>query len=102
MNYLVKEKHQTTYNANYKSKHKSNTGRIIMENYDNKRDELIRNDKRGILRKHEISRCSVKYAGISPPEPLVIPISEYRSTIHTIGTRIIKDQLLNPKVKNKI
>lgn len=102
MHNFVKEKHQTTYDADYKSKRTSNSNKITIEKKDNNNRELIKKDKRIILKKHEVSRCKVKYAGILPPEPFVVPISEYRSTIHTLGTIIIKDKLLNPKLKNKI
>lgn len=64
-------------------------------------NELFRHNERILLKRHQVQRSGVKYSGIAPPEPYVLPITEYRSTIHTLGSRIIKERLLIPRVKNK-
>jgi len=103
MGNLVKEKHKSTYDLDYnKSKeHGYITNGEKKEDYEDGDDvdddgEPFKRDERIRLKKPQVQRSGVKYSGISPPEPYVVPISEYRSTIHTLGTRIIKEQLMVP------
>ncbi|CAH1711826.1 uncharacterized protein LOC114129617 [Aphis gossypii] len=96
---LVKEKNTTVYDSDYnKPKYQGYTN-CAKENYEavDDDDEPFKHDVRIRLKKPHVQRSGVKYSGISPPEPYVVPISEYRSTIHSLGTRIIKEQLMVPK-----
>lgn len=98
---LAKEKLHTTYDSDYNLNHNDYTtiNNVAKEiKYDDE-SELIKRGVRGKLKKNVVKTSGSKYTGISPLEPYVVPISEYRSTIHTIGTRIIKEKLLNPKAK---
>lgn len=101
---LAKEKLHTTYDSDYNLNHNDYSTINVKKDFkydddNNDESELIKRGVRGKLKKNVVKTSGVKYTGIAPPEPYVVPISEYRSTIHTIGTRIIKEQLLNPKAK---
>lgn len=101
---LVKEKHKTIYDSDYnKPKQHDYTINDAKVNYNDGDDrdddgEPYKRDVRIRLKKPNVQRLGLKYSGISPPEPYVVPISEYRSTIHSLGTRIIKEQLMVPKM----
>lgn len=104
MDNLVKEKHQTTYDWDYKQQKylDHNIKKLPDEDEkDDENEELPRFNNRIILKNRRVHKSDVKYSGVAPPEPYVPPISEYRSTIHKIGTRIIKEKLLIPRLKNK-
>lgn len=102
MQNLIKEKLQTTYDTDYNLNHRDYTTISVAKEtkYDDDNELVkIKRGERGRLKKNVVQTSGLKYTGIAPPEPYIVPISEYRSTIHAIGTRIIKEQLLNPKVK---
>jgi len=100
---LVKEKHKTIYDSDYNEpKQHGYTINDAKENDDDGENsdddgELFKRNVRIRLKKPHVQRLGLKYSGISPPEPYVVPISEYRSTIHSLGTKIIKEQLMVPK-----
>jgi len=85
---LIEKKDQTTYDSDYKIKHDDHGG-------------LFKREERVKLKSCQGKNCGVKFSAVSPPEPYVVSVSEYRSTIHTTGTRIINEQLLVTKTKNK-
>lgn len=100
MENLIKEKQITVYDSDYnKQKYDGYANNCVKENYSDgdDDDEPLKRNVRIRLKKPQAQRSGVKYSGISPPEPYVVPISEYRSTIHSLGTRIIKEQLMVPK-----
>lgn len=107
MDDLVKEKTQTTYDSDYKQqqrKHNLDQSKKNCPNEEEKDDEneeLPKFYNRIILKNRRVHKSDVKYSGVAPPEPYVPPVSEYRSTIHKIGTRIIKEKLLIPRIRNK-
>lgn len=98
MHNLIKDKHETTYDSDFKKKHHDYAKVYVTEEGIKDGSELCRPNERVLLKRHQVQRSGVKYSGIAPSEPYVLPISEYRSTIHTLGTRIIKEHLLVPRV----
>lgn len=101
---LVKEKLKTVYDSDYNKPNKQGYNvNDAKENYDDDDDfsdddgEPFKRDVRIRLKTPHVQRSGLKYSGISPPEPYVVPISEYRSTIHSLGTKIIKEQLMVPQ-----
>lgn len=103
---LIEEKNQTTYDSDYKIKHDGH-GRIIrhVAKDDDDHSGPFKREERIKLKRVQGKNCGAKFSTVSSPEPYVIPISEYRSTIHTTGTRII-NELKNyknfvTKTKNK-
>jgi len=109
INNLVKEKHKTVYDSDYNkpNQHGYNFNGV-KENYDDGDDysdddgEPFKRDVRIRLKAPHVQRSGLKYSGISPPEPYVVPISEYRSTIHSLGTKIIKEQLMVPQKQHNL
>lgn len=106
MNNLAKEKNKTVYDSDYNQlkKHSFNTKIAKADDDDGDNDDdddlggkPFKRDERIRLKKPHVKGSAVKYSGISPPEPYVVPISEYRSTIHSLGMKIIKEQLMVPK-----
>jgi len=106
---LVKEKHKTIYDSDYNkpNQHGYNINGA-KENHDDDGDdcdddgEPSKRDVRIRLKIPRVQRSGLKYSGVSPPEPYVVPISEYRSTIHLLGTKIIKEQLMVPQKQHNL
>lgn len=98
------EKLQSTYDWDYKPKFHKPSKIVLKENDgrggNNDNVEFSKPDQRGVLKKQEQQKSGFKYVGVLPPEQYTVPISEYRSTIHTIGKRIIREKLLYPRAKN--
>lgn len=98
----VEDRQRSTYDRDYAPKRRHDISKIAEDrNDDDHEPRHAGPDKRVALKAPAPKSTPVKFTNVKPPEPYVVPISEYRATIHTIGARIIRERLLSPKAKNK-
>lgn len=98
---MHEEKQRTTYNRDYGSRSdcRSTMGTVepnINDAADDDHDdddELVERVNNWVpLKSQGPQRTNVKFVRTMSHEPFVVPISEYRSTIHAIGKRIMNER----------
>lgn len=97
----INDRQRSTYDRDYTPKRHHVSKIAGDQNDDDDESRHAGPAKRVALKARVPKSTPVKFTTVKPPEPYVVPISEYRATIHTIGTRIIRERMLSPKAKNK-